>query len=143
MINVRATIPTASSAEVRRRMRLQKRKDTTPELRVRRVVHAAGYRYRLHIKVPGAPRRTIDMAFTRAKVAVFVDGCYWHGCPDHGHPTVRNSEWWAAKIEGNRVRDRDTDDRLSAMGWRIVRVWEHEDAQTAAARIIAAVGDAT
>jgi DNA mismatch endonuclease (patch repair protein) len=89
-------------------------------------LHAAGYRYRVTYPVPGLPRRSIDVAFTRAKVAVFVDGCFWHGCPEHGTSPRANSAWWRAKIEANRARDRDTSARLAEQGWRVMRVWEHD-----------------
>jgi DNA mismatch endonuclease (patch repair protein) len=77
--------------------------------------------------------------FPRLKVAVFVDGCFWHGCPVHGTWPKANSDWWRAKIEANRLRDSDTDRRLSEMGWRVVRIWEHEDPEQAALRIAAVV----
>lgn len=111
------------------------RKDTKPELAVRRELHARGMRYRLQLKVPGNNRRTIDIAFTRARLAVFVDGCFWHGCPEHHHRPKTNSEWWDWKIAGNQMRDRSTDGQLRAAGWEVLRVWEHEDAVVAAIRI--------
>jgi DNA mismatch endonuclease (patch repair protein) len=86
-------------------------------------------------------RRTADVVFGSAKVAVFVDGCFWHGCPDcYGHRTFKtNEQYWSKKVERNQRRDRDTDERLGAAGWTVVRVWEHEDPASAAARIAAAV----
>jgi DNA mismatch endonuclease (patch repair protein) len=80
--------------------------------------------------------------FRRARVAVFVDGCFWHGCPDHFRPPRTNADYWGPKVERNRARDRDTDDRLLVEGWTVVRVWEHEAVATALARILAAVGRA-
>jgi DNA mismatch endonuclease (patch repair protein) len=77
--------------------------------------------------------------FTRAKVAVYVDGCFWHGCPVHGTWPKANGDWWRAKIEANRERDRDTDRRLTAAAWRVIRVWEHEDVASAVARVEAAL----
>lgn len=103
-----------------------KRRDNDAELAVRRALHAAGLRYRVHYPVPGLPRRTIDIAFTRARVAVFIDGCFWHGCPEHGTAPRSNSAWWAAKLDANRHRDIDTTARLGECGWHVVRVWEHE-----------------
>lgn len=82
-------------------------------------------RYRVQIKVPGNNRRTIDIAFTRARLAVYVDGCFWHGCPQHHVRPRANSEWWNWKIERNQARDRDTDRQLEASGWAVVRIWEH------------------
>lgn len=117
----------ASSPGVRSRMRLQRSRDTGPEMAVRRELFRRGFRYRVHYPVPGLARRRIDIAFTRAKVAVFVDGCFWHGCPEHGNPAVQaNREYWDPKIARNRERDADTDRRLADAGWLVVRVWEHE-----------------
>ena len=79
------------------------------------------------------------MVFPGTRVAVFLDGCFWHGCPEHTRPPRTNEEWWAAKLRGNVVRDRETDARLEAAGWRVVRVWEHEPADVAAARVEGAV----
>lgn len=118
----------ASSPTVSRNMSVHPRRDTGPELAVRRLLHSAGERYRVCHKVPGAPRRTIDIAFTRAKLAVFIDGCYWHGCPQHGQIPASNREWWVMKIETNRARDADTNRLLQKMGWVVLRCWEHEAA---------------
>lgn len=104
----------------------QKRAGTTPEMLLRRALFAAGYRYRLGWKVPGLPRRTIDIAFPGRRVAVFVDGCFWHGCSDHYVPPKNNAAWWSVKIARNIERDRETDSALLAAGWSSVRVWEHE-----------------
>lgn len=101
------------------------RRDTGPELAVRRLLHASGYRYRVCYPVPGAPRRTIDIAFTKQKLAIFIDGCYWHGCPDHGTVPQANAQWWAAKLAANVMRDRETDANLRAAGWSVMRFWEH------------------
>lgn len=131
----------ASSPAVRAVMRGNKGRDTQPELAVRSAVHALGLRYRVGVRpVPGI-RRTADLVFTRAKVAVFVDGCFWHGCPKHHRPARRNTEFWTTKIGGNVARDTDTDNRLTLAGWRVVRVWEHEQAADAAVRIEAIVRD--
>lgn len=100
-------------------MSTARRRDTAPELAVRRVLFAAGLRYRVAFPVPGQRRRTIDVAFTRQKLAVFVDGCFWHGCAEHGTQPSANSAWWRAKIEANRARDRDTDQVLSTHGWTV------------------------
>lgn len=110
-------------------------KDTKPELDVRRVLHARGLRYRVGYAVPGSPRRTIDIAFTRTRVAVFLDGCFWHGCPTHGTRPHANSEWWKRKLEGNTARDADTNRLLCASGWTVLRFWEHEDPSAIADRI--------
>jgi DNA mismatch endonuclease (patch repair protein) len=107
---------------------------------VRRELHARGWRFRLGIQVPGVPRRTIDIALVTPKVAVFVDGCFWHACPDHGTAPRANGEWWSAKLERNVWRDRDTDANLQAAGWRVVRVWEHEQPSDAADRVEVMLG---
>lgn len=111
------------------------RRDTAPELALRRELHARGLRYRLQVKVPGNNRRTIDIAFTRARLAVYVDGCFWHGCPQHHHRPKTNPEWWDWKIAGNQARDRSTDDELRTAGWDVIRCWEHEPPAEAAERI--------
>src|SRR5215211_8860132 len=99
------TDPQPSSAAVSARMARQARADTVPEIALRRLLHAAGLRFRVGLKVPGMPRRTIDVAFPRAKVAVFVDGCFWHSCPQHATKPAANDAWWAQKLAGNVERD--------------------------------------
>ncbi|MEP7023016.1 MAG: very short patch repair endonuclease [Actinomycetota bacterium] len=117
-------------------MRRQHRSDTKPELAIRRLVHARGLRYRVDAPLPIAGvRRRADLLFSRAKVAVFVDGCYWHSCPEHGTRPKANATWWADKLAANMQRDRDTDRRLGAAGWAVVRIWEHEDPAAAAEQI--------
>jgi DNA mismatch endonuclease, patch repair protein len=125
----------ASSDGVRRSMRSNKGRDTKPELLLRRAVHALGLRYRVSARPLPEFRRTADMVFTRAKVAVFLDGCFWHGCPDHHTISKTNAEFWAEKVRRNQERDRETDDALRQAGWTVVRVWEHEDAVAAARRV--------
>ena len=111
------------------------RRDTPAEVALRRELHRRGLRYRVdHPPLPGLRRRA-DIVFTRPKVAVFCDGCYWHGCPDHGTWPKANADWWRQKIEANKRRDRDTDARLAAAGWTVIRVWEHDDAVLAAEQI--------
>ncbi|MFV2144060.1 very short patch repair endonuclease [Isoptericola sp. G70] len=129
--------PGSSSAGVSRRMSAARRRDTAAELALRRELFARGLRYRVAFPVPGQRRRTIDVAFTRAKVAIFVDGCFWHGCPEHGTTPKANSEWWSVKLTANRERDRDTDRLLAEQGWAVVRIWEHEPPKAAAARVLA------
>ena len=111
------------------------RKDTKPELHLRRELHRRGFRYRVHVKVPGNGRRTIDVAFPGTRLAVYVDGCFWHGCPEHYAQPRANAEWWRWKIRRNRARDADTDRALKDAGWTVIRVWEHEDVVVAADRI--------
>lgn len=111
------------------------RRDTAPELALRRELHARGLRFRVQLKVPGNNRRTIDIAFTRVRLAVYVDGCFWHGCPEHYHAPRANSEWWRWKVERNQSRDRDTDRQLAEAGWTALRIWEHEAPARAADRV--------
>lgn len=122
-----------------RRMSLQKARDTVPEVSLRRQLRKLGLGYRIELPLPGMPRRRCDIAFIRAKVAVFVDGCFWHSCPIHGTVPARNHDWWAEKLATNVARDRETDERLSAVGWLSVRVWEHEGMNMAARSIAESV----
>ena len=131
--------PDAPSLVVRDRMRAQRRQDTSAELEVRVRLHRAGLRYRVAFPVPGMPRRSIDVAFTRMRVAVFIDGCYWHRCPVHHVPAKHNSDWWAEKLEANVRRDRETAGHLRSRGWTVRRFWEHEDPEVVAAEIIAMI----
>ncbi|MEU4155935.1 very short patch repair endonuclease [Actinoplanes sp. NPDC026670] len=131
--------PVPSSVGVSGRMSRQRRRDTAPEVQIRRLLHAAGLRFRVTWPIPGMPRRSMDIAFTKARVAVFVDGCFWHVCPEHATMPAANSEWWAEKLGKNQTRDLATNAHLKAAGWTIVRVWEHEDPRAAADRIQAVV----
>jgi DNA mismatch endonuclease (patch repair protein) len=120
-------------------MRSNRPRDTRPELALRKAMHRLGLRYRVSARpLPGA-RRTADVVFTRAKVAVFLDGCFWHGCLEHHTVAVTNAAYWAEKVRLNRQRDIETDEILSSSGWQVIRVWEHEDAAAAAERIATAV----
>jgi DNA mismatch endonuclease (patch repair protein) len=129
-----ASRPEASSPSVRRRMQTAPRRDTHCELALRSALHRLGLRYRVDRKLPGLRRRA-DLTFVRARVAVFVDGCFWHGCPRHVTWPKANAEWWRAKLEMNRRRDADTSRQLRRAGWRVVRVWEHELPARAAVRV--------
>ena len=121
--------------EVGRRMRRVRREHTTPELAIRSAIHRRGLRYRLHRSVPGVPRVKPDIVFPKARVVVYVDGCFWHRCPAHGTLPKRNREWWEAKLEANVARDRRHAAALRDAGWEVVRIWEHEDPGEAALRI--------
>jgi DNA mismatch endonuclease, patch repair protein len=125
----------ASSSAVRASMQSNKGRDTEPELALRRAVHALGLRYRVSARPLTGLRRTADLVFTKAKVAVFLDGCFWHGCSAHHTVAATNARFWADKVDGNRARDRDTDSQLLAAGWVSIRIWEHEDPLEAAERI--------
>ncbi|MEV7185605.1 very short patch repair endonuclease [Kitasatospora sp. NPDC093102] len=128
-----------TTPKIRARMSKQRSHDTGIEVTLRRTLHAAGLRYRVHRKPLKGVRREADVLFGPARVAVFVDGCFWHGCPEHATWPKNNAEFWREKIEKNRARDVDTDARLAEAGWLSVRVWEHESAAEAAERIIALV----
>ncbi|AUH41343.1 very short patch repair endonuclease [Streptomyces sp. CMB-StM0423] len=117
----------ASSAARRRNMQAIRNRDTKPELTIRRLVHALGLRYRVAARPLPDLRRTADLVFRPAKVAVFIDGCYWHGCPEHYIPPRTNKGYWSEKVTKNVARDRDTDEQLADAGWAVLRYWEHEN----------------
>ena len=131
--------PPASSADVRRRMQATRQRDTPAEVALRSVLHGLGLRFRVQRSPIAGLRRRADIVFAPARVAVFVDGCFWHGCPEHATWPKTNARWWREKIEGNRSRDADTDARLAAAGWLSVRVWTHEESAEAAERIACVV----
>ncbi|MEU4061214.1 very short patch repair endonuclease [Streptomyces wedmorensis] len=135
-MRVLETNPATSS-----RMSRQRSRDTGVEKALRSALHAAGLRYRIHRRPLKGLRREADIVFGPARVAVFVDGCFWHGCPDHATWPKRNSEFWREKIEKNRARDANTDERLMEAGWLSVRVWEHEKPDEAAVRVAAIVAE--
>ncbi|MER6080204.1 very short patch repair endonuclease [Streptomyces sp. NPDC001833] len=126
----------ASSAAKRRNMQAVRSRDTKPELLVRRLVHAYGLRYRVAARPIPDLRRTADLVFRPAKVAVFIDGCYWHGCPEHYVSPRTNPGYWSSKVARNVERDRDTDKQLEKAGWLVLRYWEHNPAEETAAEII-------
>lgn len=128
----RTPVPPASSSSALLRMRRQRTRDTKPEIALRQELHAAGLRYRVDEAPLAGSTRRADILFRRQRLAVFVDGCFWHGCPDHFSGTLANSDFWAAKIAANRVRDQDTDRQLIAAGWRVLRLWEHSNSRQAA-----------
>jgi DNA mismatch endonuclease (patch repair protein) len=125
----------ASSAATRAAMQANRGRDTTPELALRSAVHGLGLRYRVGIRPVTSLRRSADLAFTSAKIAVFLDGCFWHGCPQHHRLAGTNTQYWAEKLELNRKRDDHTNHVLQENGWLVIRIWEHEDPREAAARI--------
>ena len=125
----------ASSEATRKSMRSNRRRDTGPEMAVRRLLHASGLRYRVDYPLPFDRRRKADIAFTRQRIAVFIDGCFWHGCPEHFVAPKTNSDYWRVKIAGNIARDQDSDSRLQAAGWIVLRSWEREDPGTVAQRV--------
>lgn len=130
--------PGASTVAVQARMSRLRRRDNGPEMAVRRLLHAAGLRYRVAYRIPGQRRRTIDIAVTRRKIAVYIDGCFWHSCPEHLHLPKANAEWWVRKMAMNRARDAASTAQLEALGWTVLRFWEHQPPQQVAAAIVAA-----
>lgn len=134
----KAMSPKPSSTEARRRMQATRRRDTPGEIAMRSALRALGFRFKVDVRLPESRCRA-DIAFIRRKVAVFVDGCFWHGCPKHGTWPKVNAEWWRQKIETNRGRDRKTDHILRAAGWTVLRFWEHTDATKAARQVAKAL----
>ncbi|MFI6864057.1 very short patch repair endonuclease [Streptomyces sp. NPDC050421] len=126
----------ASSAARRRNMQAIRSRDTQPERLIRRLVHANGLRYRVAARPLPDLRRTADLVFRPAKVAVFIDGCYWHGYPEHYVAPKTNPGYWSDKVARNVARDRDTDQRLTEAGWLVLRFWEHQDSDVCALRIV-------
>jgi DNA mismatch endonuclease (patch repair protein) len=135
----RKGVPEASSEDARRRMQVVRRRDTAPEVALRSALHRLGLRFRLHRRVLPGLRRHADIVFTRVRVVVYVDGCFWHGCPVHGTQAKANASFWRQKLEANQRRDLDTDRRLRESGWEVIRIWEHCDPEAAARQILAAV----
>ncbi len=135
----RAGVPAASSQAIQERMKRTQRRDTGPELKLRSELDRRGLSYLVDHPVDDGRRRRADVAFPDARVAVYVNGCFWHACPDHGTIPKANDAWWKDKLEANRSRDADTDARLEAAGWVVLRFWEHDDFAIAAARVEATV----
>lgn len=117
-------------------MQATPRRDTGPELALRRRLHALGLRYYVDRQPLPTCRRRADIVFPRLKLAVFVNGCYWHSCSKHGSWPKANAEWWRAKLLANRERDRETDLLLRRTKWTVIRIWEHEDLDTATKRVL-------
>jgi DNA mismatch endonuclease, patch repair protein len=122
-------------------MRANRRTDTKPEIALRRALHALGYRYRKDFRLDLSAGRRVrpDIAFTRLKVAVFVDGCFWHACPDHGSKPKNNEWYWSPKLLRNVERDRAADAALTADGWQVVRLWEHVPLDDAVSAVLEAL----
>ncbi|SCX56518.1 T/G mismatch-specific endonuclease [Klenkia marina] len=119
-------------------MQRTRKRDNGPEMAVRQRLHAEGLRYRVAYRVPGQRRRSIDIAFTRVRLAVFIDGCFWHACPEHLHFPRANAAWWVTKLETNQLRDLSVTAQLKGLGWTVLRFWEHEDPNA----VVAAIADA-
>ncbi|MEV4633551.1 very short patch repair endonuclease [Rhodococcus coprophilus] len=124
-----------------RNMRANRRVDSKPEVRLRKALHGRGLRFRKDYRMDiGGVRVRPDIVFTRRKVAVFVDGCFWHVCPLHGRQPTRNEWYWTPKLSRNVERDRVADEVLTEAGWTVVRIWEHETPDTAIKTVVAALG---
>lgn len=134
--------PHPTSSEVSKRMRGNPRRDTRPEAELRSELHRRGLRFRKDhpIRTPERVARA-DIAFTRARLAVFVDGCFWHACPVHGNEPRANTEYWRPKLARNVARDRAVDQALAETGWRVLRAWEHEHPTEIAERVEAALSE--
>ena len=127
------------SAGTRRSMQSNVRRDTKPELAIRKRLYARGARYRVDYPLWFDRRRRADIVFTRHKVAVFVDGCFWHGCASHYTSPKANAAFWRAKIVANRLRDHDTNERLTEAGWIVLRFWEHTAPDAVVEEVLAAI----
>lgn len=127
--------PSASSGAALARMKAAKPTDTAPELAIRSVLTQKGLSFQIDEKPIDNLNRKADIIFRPVKVAVFVDGCFWHGCPIHGTKAKANAEFWASKIKQNQERDLDTTRRLEASGWKVIRVWEHENPEEVSQKI--------
>jgi DNA mismatch endonuclease, patch repair protein len=131
-------VPWAASASVRAVMRANRKTNSGPELKLRSAIHRLGLRFRPVSRPPGLSI-VVDILFPRSKVAVFVDGCYWHGCPSHGTSPKTNSDYWIPKIERTQQRDAHNDEVLRRAGWEPIHIWEHEPVAEAAKRVAEAV----
>jgi len=127
-------VPPASSEVIRARMATTKRRDTQPELALRSALHDLGLRFGVDRKINGNRRRT-DVVFPTERVAVYIDGCFWHGCPEHGTIPKNNRQWWTDKLDANKARDTATTEALTEEGWRVLRFWEHDEAVASAGTV--------
>jgi DNA mismatch endonuclease (patch repair protein) len=130
-------MPLATDESTRRRMRAAKQRDTSCELALRKALFKRGLRYRVNVRLG---RARADIVFRSLRLAIFVDGCFWHRCPEHGTDPKRNSEWWRIKLDANVARDQRLRAALMQLGWSIVRIWEHEDPERSAGAIAALLG---
>lgn len=136
-----ASRPEALDAGVSGRMRKQRVVDTQAEMLVRKALFAAGVRYRKHWPVPGRRRRTIDIAMPGRRLAIFIDGCFWHGCEVHKTVPRSNEAWWRAKLHENKRRDDETTDILVGQGWKVLRFWEHDEPSDVVAAVIHSINE--
>lgn len=136
---IREQQPKPQSQAVSQRMQRVRRENTSPEVALRSQLHRLGLRFRVHIRATPKSLAKPDIVFTRSRIAVFVDGCFWHACPEHASWPKTNRVWWRKKILANVHRDRQHDAELTEAGWTVVRVWEHENPEVAAATILSIV----
>ena len=122
-----------------RSMRSNRAGQTSPELALRSGLHRRGYRFRVGFPVPAIPRRSIDIAFPRVRLAVFVDGCFWHRCPIHSTAPARNAGFWSDKLARNMARDIETTTALREAGWLVLRIWEHVPVEKAISDVVSAL----
>jgi DNA mismatch endonuclease (patch repair protein) len=127
--------PEPLNDHIRRRMQQQRRRDTKLEVEIRKELHRLGLRFRVDYRPEKSLRCRGDIVFTRRKIIVFVDGCFWHGCPIHATAPLNNAEWWRDKLAGNVQRDIRNTAALTELGWVVVRVWEHENVGAAVSLI--------
>jgi DNA mismatch endonuclease (patch repair protein) len=131
----RVKTPKARTAAVRNVMKANRRVDTKPELRLRSQIHKSGLRYAMDVRPESDINRRADLVFRSAKVAVFVHGCFWHGCPKHHKLPKSNKKFWAQKVRRNRERDQETQRLLRKRGWKVLVFWEHQEAQVCADKV--------
>tara|TARA_B100001989_G_C24509933_1_gene449803 strand:- start:1006 stop:1407 length:402 start_codon:yes stop_codon:yes gene_type:complete len=124
-----------TSPEVSMRMSKQKREETRPEIEIARACFSLGLRYRKNVKIQEV-KTVADLVFKKHKLIVFIDGCFWHGCPYHYKTPKTNSEWWDAKTERNKIRDKTKTKELRKLGWKVMRIWEHTNPDKAAEKIL-------
>lgn len=134
---------TSVSIATRNVMRANRRSNTQPELRIRKLVHASGLRYRIDIKPEKDLNRRADIVFRKAKVAVFIHGCFWHGCPRHFKSPKTNKRFWDTKIERNIQRDKETRNILRKRGWQVIEIWEHQSSESGARSVVRVVNERT
>ncbi len=131
-----------ATPQVRARMQRTLQRNNDCERRVRSLLHRSGLRFRIHFRPVPARGTEADIAFPRQRIAVMMDGCYWHGCLQHASRPRRNAEWWADKLDGNIARDRRNDAVLKEAGWQVMRFWEHEDPTAVASDVALSVAQA-
>jgi DNA mismatch endonuclease, patch repair protein len=138
-----ASRPKPSSEQVSRNMKKVRVRDTGPEMAVRRLLFASGLRYRVNYrpKTPDIGRSSIDIAFPGQRLAIFIDGCFWHGCPEHGDLPKANSKWWCAKFDENRKSDERVTNTLISAGWTVLRFWEHQSPESVFEEIALVTGN--